>query len=254
MVWTREKDLVLLQEIAAEGVMHQKPKSRDKGCAWQKVVDNINCLPGYEVSSRSVRDRYNNLVKKHKVKMGKEERATGGGGSELSEWESILEELIEINEESEQRAAEENHAKEILVNEDKAKAIEMRKRAMETVGETKTRTGNGSKEEKRRRSASQSLQWLQDAIKSKQLQAEEERKAQEEERKERMEERKAIQEEMQRREREQSNLFEQLQNQQYSQQQQQQQFQMMQQFMMQMLEQQQKQSDMILELLKGQKK
>ena len=185
--------------------------------------------------------------------MGKEERATGGGGSELSEWESILEELIEINEESEPRAAEENHAKEVLVNEDKAKAIEMRKCAMETVGETKARTGNGSKEEKRRRSASQSLQWLQDAIKSKQLQAEEERKAQEE-RKERMEERKAIQEEMQRREREQSNLFEQLQNQQYSQQQQQQQFQMMQQFMMQMLEQQQKQSDMILELLKGKKK
>ena len=29
MVWTKEKDLVLLQEVAAEGVMHQKPKSRE---------------------------------------------------------------------------------------------------------------------------------------------------------------------------------------------------------------------------------
>ena len=42
MVWTKEMDLDLLKEIAAEGVMPQKPKSREKGSAWQKVVDNIN--------------------------------------------------------------------------------------------------------------------------------------------------------------------------------------------------------------------
>ena len=38
MVWTKEKDLVLLQEVAAEGVMHQKPKSRDRGSAWWLIV------------------------------------------------------------------------------------------------------------------------------------------------------------------------------------------------------------------------
>ena len=78
MMWTREKDLVLLQEIAAEGVMHQKPKSRDTGCAWQKVVDNINCLPGYEVRSRSVGDRYNNLVKKTKLRWEKKKEQLVG--------------------------------------------------------------------------------------------------------------------------------------------------------------------------------
>ena len=176
MVWTKKKDLIMLQEVAAEGVMHQKPKSRDRGSAWQKVFDSINSLPGYEVSSRSLRDRFNNLAKKHKIKMGQEERLTGGGGSELDELESILEELIEINEESEQRAEDENNAKQILVNEDKARATEMRKSAMETLGETKTRTGEGRKEEKRRRLAGQSFQWLQEAIKTKQLQADEERK------------------------------------------------------------------------------
>ena len=86
MVRTKEKDLVLQQEVAVEGVMHQKPKSRDRGSAWQKVVDSINSLPGYEVSSRSVRYRYNNLAKKkYKIKMGQEERSTGGEGSELDE-------------------------------------------------------------------------------------------------------------------------------------------------------------------------
>ena len=156
MVWTKEMDLDLLKEIAAEGVMHQKPKSREKGSAWQKVVDNINSLPGYEVSCRSVRDRYNNMENKK------------------LEWEKKkgqLEELIQINEESEQKAADESNAKEVLVNEDKAKAIEMRKRVMETMGETRSRTGEGSKNEKRRRSASQSFQWLQEAIRGNKSQA-----------------------------------------------------------------------------------
>ena len=136
------------------------------------------------------------------------------------------------------------------MNEDIARATEMRKRAMQTMGETKARTGEGCKEEKRRRSTGQSRQWLQDAIKTKQLQADEEKKAREEERREKEENRKERSEEKQRRERETSHLIEQIQNQQYAQQQQQQQFSMMQQSMMQMLKQQQKQSDMILELLK----
>ena len=50
--------------------------------------------------------------------MGQEERSTGGEGSALDESESILEALIEINEESEQRAEDESNAKQILVNED----------------------------------------------------------------------------------------------------------------------------------------
>ena len=184
--------------------------------------------------------------------MGQEERSTGGGGSELDESESILEDLIDINEESEQRAEieDESNAKQILVNEDKARATVMRKRAMETIGETKARKGEECKEEKRRRSACQSLQCLQDAIKTIQLQADEEKKAREEERREKEDDTKERREEKQRRERETSNLMEQIQNQQYAQQQQQEQFSMMQQFMMKMLEQQQKQSDMILELLK----
>ena len=86
----------------------------------------------------------------------------------------------------------------------------MRKRAMETLGKTKSRTGNGSKEEKRWRSTSQSFQWLQDAIKCKQIEADAERKVQEEESREKMEERKAVREEMLRRERDTNNLLEQL--------------------------------------------
>lgn len=66
--------------------MHQKPKSRDKVAAWQKVVDNINAL----LDVRSAVDRFNTLAKKQKVKMAKAERLTGEGGSGLDEWEAIL--------------------------------------------------------------------------------------------------------------------------------------------------------------------
>lgn len=52
MTWTEEKDLMMLREMAAEGVMHHKPKSRDRGSSWQKVADNLNPLPQFEISTR----------------------------------------------------------------------------------------------------------------------------------------------------------------------------------------------------------
>ena len=104
--------------------------------------------------------------------MGKQERSTGGGGEELSELESILEELIKIGEDTDQRV-EKEATRQILVDEDRAKAAEMRKRAMKSMGETRERHGESSREEKRR-SARQSMDWLEKAM------AEEEQKQQEE--------------------------------------------------------------------------
>ena len=49
--------------------------------------------------------------------MAKQERSTGGGGEELSELESTLEELIEIGEDTDQRVEEEATTRQILVDE-----------------------------------------------------------------------------------------------------------------------------------------
>ena len=70
MVWNNEKDKTMLKEMAAEGVMHKKLKSRDRGASWQKVVNNLNAMPQFEVSQKSLCDRYKFLAKKYKVKMG----------------------------------------------------------------------------------------------------------------------------------------------------------------------------------------
>ena len=64
MVWNDEKDKIMLREMAAEGLMDKKPKSRDEGASWQKVVNNLNVLPQFEVSQKSLRDHYKLPAKK----------------------------------------------------------------------------------------------------------------------------------------------------------------------------------------------
>ncbi|CAB3987068.1 Hypothetical predicted protein [Paramuricea clavata] len=102
MVWSKAKDLILLKEIAAEGVMSNKPRSRERGMQWQRIADNITAL-GQGVTSRAVRDHYNVMAKKYRARMAQEERSTGEGGAELTEAESLLEELIHIEREMERQ-------------------------------------------------------------------------------------------------------------------------------------------------------
>ena len=184
MVWSQDMDKIMLQEMAAEGVLHHKLKSRSRGMSWQRVVDKVNALPNFDVNVKSIRDRFRLLAKKHKAKMGKEERSTGGGGVDLSEVEIFLEELIEIEDDTNQRAEEDHKAKKNNEDEDRAKALEMRKRAMESMGETRERLGQTSCEEKKRRTANKSMEFLEKVIKKKQQMQEEEKKAREEERQE----------------------------------------------------------------------
>ena len=100
MVWKEDMDYTMLQEMAAEGVIHHKCKSRNRGVSLQKVVEKLNALPNFDVNTKSFRERFNLLAKKYKVKMGKQDRATGGGGIEVTEVENLLEELIAIEEDT----------------------------------------------------------------------------------------------------------------------------------------------------------
>ncbi len=142
MVWTKEKDSFLLREVAAEGVLTHKLRSKERGTLWQTVAIKMNAL-GDEVTSRSVRDHYNNMSKKYRARMAREERSTGEGGSELTEQEQLLEDLIEIEEATEQMGVNEEEEKRQRIEKEKGQALEMRERAMERFGETKKRLGGG---------------------------------------------------------------------------------------------------------------
>ena len=167
MVWSDEKDFVLLKEVAGEGVFNSKPGSRERGGSWQVVANKLNSLPQFTVNARAVRDRFNNISKKLKAKLAKEATESGGGEiEEQSELEMLLEQLIELNEESEKKSDEQGEAKKEAAEREKQQALEMRARAMESLGESRKRNeekeGEPVKPEKkrRRRSGGDALEWL----------------------------------------------------------------------------------------------
>ena len=70
----------------------------------------MNALPNFEVNVKSVRDRFKLLAKKHKAKVGKQERSTGRGGVNLSEVEILLQGLTGIEDNTNHRV-EKNYQK-----------------------------------------------------------------------------------------------------------------------------------------------
>ena len=110
MVRSDQKDFIL-KKGPAEGVFMQKQKSGVRGVGWQTVADHLNSLLGFEITGRSVRYHFCMLAKKHRARMAREERATCEGSQELTEKEKLLEGLIEISEETNDRVDDESERK-----------------------------------------------------------------------------------------------------------------------------------------------
>lgn len=256
MVWSDAKDYVMLKEVAGLGVFDSKPGSRERGTAWQNVANKLNSLPNFTVNSRAVRDRFNTISRKLKAKLTREANESGGGDmEEPTELEALLEELLELSEESEKKAQEKTEAKKETVEKERQQAIEMRERAMESMGATRKRCqekeGEPAKAEKRRRrSGGDTLEWLRERAV-----AETEMKEKElEEKKKRREELEATRqqqgEQVAMAQQQMLQLMQQQQQQQQKQQQQQQQqFAMMQQQMLAVIQQQQQQVQALFNLL-----
>ena len=101
----------------------------------------------------------------YRARIVREERSTGEGGSELTE-EQLSEDLIDIEDETEQVGLNEEEARKQRI-EKKGQALEMRARAMERLGQTKKRIGGdhqGEEQIKKRRSSGDMLEWLKGRI------------------------------------------------------------------------------------------
>ena len=163
MTWNEARDLMLTREVAANGVFTHKQGSRERGNAWQSVADNLNHHSNFHVTNRSIRDRFNLLAKKYKSKAAKEIQSTGLGGGEPTELESLIEELIELSEECERRAEADAESAKASAEAEKKKVEDVRKTAMETMGQTKKRKSNEDgtvKEKTKRRTGSEGMEWL----------------------------------------------------------------------------------------------
>ena len=213
-----------------------KLRSPERGKAWETISSHLNATshPKFRVTPRSVRDRYNLLTKKFQVRLNREERASGIS-DDNSELDNLLEEILE-----KEKAAKEklDNDDESLANE-KAAAEDMRKHALERVGQTAKRKSEEegpeaekSKSRKSRKSTGEAVEYLKERA-SKEIQLREQE----------LEMRKKEQDSMSQREREKNEQQDKMLSTMLKQQEQQQQMMMM------LLNQQQQQSQALLSLM-----
>ena len=110
MEWNKEKDIMMMREIAALGVLMQKPGSKERGHLWQQVSDSLN-KNGFNVTSRGVRDRLSIIMKKHRVQANKDKKLSGECREEITEYDSLVEELFEISDDTDAHKDEKSEEK-----------------------------------------------------------------------------------------------------------------------------------------------
>ena len=130
-----------------------KLRSPERGKAWETISSHLNATsyPKFRVTPRSVRDRYNLRTKKFQVRLNKEERASG-----ISD--NLLEEILEKEKAAKEKLENDGEDKKKSLTNEKAAAEDMRKRALERVGQTAKRKGKeeGLEAEKSKRKSRKS--------------------------------------------------------------------------------------------------
>ena len=145
-----------------------KLRSPERGKAWETTSSHLNATshPKFRVTPRSVRDRYNLLTKKFQVRLNREERASGIS-DDNSELDNLLEEILEKEKEAKEKLDNDDEDKKKSLANEKAAAEDMRKRALERVGQTSKRKGQEegpeaekSKSRKSRKSTGEAVEYL----------------------------------------------------------------------------------------------
>ena len=163
MEWTEIHDTLLCREVLLEEPYKYKKGSNEKGKKWSEIAEalNKNQEVKFKVTQRGVRERMERLQKKYLEKKKEEESASGIAVDDLTELETLIDEIIEREKLGEEARDSEGTLKKIEA--DKQTADEMRKEAMERFGETKKRSeaeGDEVRQKKRRRSGNDAVQFL----------------------------------------------------------------------------------------------
>ena len=127
-----------------------------------------DCIyPNFSVTLHAVRERFTTIIRQYKAKIRKEVQGTGLGGQKLTEYETLLEDLIERYEEK-QLKSEQGVADKKSIETDKETILDIRKTAIKQYGETKKhREMEGDdqpKEKNSRRTSSDVLTFLQQKL------------------------------------------------------------------------------------------
>lgn len=164
MEWTEMHDTLLCREVLLEEPYKFKKGSNERGKKWTELAEalNKNGEVKFKVTQRSVRERMERLQKRHMDKKKEEVSASGIAVDDVTELETLIDEIIDREKLAEESRDSEGTLKKIEA--DKHTAEEMRKEAMERFGETRKRSeaeGDQGKQNKRtRRSGNDAVQFL----------------------------------------------------------------------------------------------
>ena len=163
MEWTPQHDRALLDEMSVSEVFQYKKGTPERGQVWDSIAENLNAMeyPKFKVLKRSCRDRWTLLRGKYQKKMTNEIKASGID-VEVNEIDTIIEELIG----KEDAAVSTGGKNKKKVEEEKKAAEQIRKKAMERLGESSKRCGADEKVEvKKRKSSSEAVEFLREKAK-----------------------------------------------------------------------------------------
>lgn len=165
MYWTDGHDILMVREVLALDP-YSVPKGKERAEIWEAISCFLNAStnPVFSVSPRSVKDRLQlTLIKNYKKKMAEEMSASGIEVEPPSELDTAMEEIVEKYDASEREVKDQAEEKKEKLENDRRKAEEIRKQALERVGETKKRKKdeeNDSKPTRSRRRGSDTITYL----------------------------------------------------------------------------------------------
>ena len=161
MEWSEEHDTLFTREIfQAQPYNYKKAKgSPERGRVWIKLAECLNLYddPKFNVDQRSVRDHLNSLVEKRKKRVREIEKASGIQVDD-TEVDIALDDIILRFKEIDDETQKQSDAKKAKDEADSVKTVEMRKRSLETLGETSER--NEAKVKLTRNNGSDTINYL----------------------------------------------------------------------------------------------
>ena len=164
MRWTQDHEIVFLRQVLLFEPWQYKTGSSERGKVWEMLSDtlNANTTIYFKVTARSLRDHLRLKLDQFKRKMKNEEKASGIDPPEMSEEDIALEDITEKFDEAEvQFKLKSQEIKDKQLNDNNV-AIEIRKRSLETMGETSQRSGEEDSSKKRRTNGSETIAYLQE--------------------------------------------------------------------------------------------
>lgn len=171
-IWKKEHEQCFVRELLViEPYMH-RPKSTERGQSWRLLMENLNKLekPKFRVTVRSVRDKFTKMVAKYKKIENDETTASGITGKEFDEVYRGMTDILERIDEAKLIWETENAKEKTQQSLEKAKAEDMRKKATESLSETRNRKEEDGEEEinpKRKRKSTEAFGLVQEGLKIK---------------------------------------------------------------------------------------